>query len=199
MAKKIILLLLFSMSIVASSYAVWNSPKLIIIIVNKPSDRHVYTLAPLTERLCYPSLCTDHLTGEPAGSGRSSRLDLRSTHPVDNTRQRAMSTDEQSGTRGPVWVSAAGRKIAGGDDRGRQAGDKERQTKKTTSKTSAASRKKPSRLLSQTKKESHDSHMTTKKALRDGHVISNRPQSRAPQLGRDQQRLPPVYTYSSRE
>jgi hypothetical protein len=151
----------------------------------------------MKRRVQSESVLVDHLTGEPAGSGRSSRLDLRSTHPVDNTRQRAMSTDEQSGTRGPVWVSAAGRKIAGGDDRDRQAGDKETQRKKTTSKTSAASQKKPSRLLSQTKKESHDSHMTTKKATRDGHVINNRPQSRAPQLGRDQQRLPPVYTYSS--
>ena len=155
----------------------------------------MYT-SPLSERLCYLSLSMDDLTGEPAGSGRSSRLDLRSTHPVDNTRQRAMSTDEQSGTRGPAWVSGAGRRIAGGDDRDRQAGDKEIQMKKTTSKASAASRKKPSCLLSQTKT---NSHMTTKKASRDGHVISNRPQSRAPQPGRDQQRLPQVYTYSSRE
>ena len=152
----------------------------------------MYT-SPLSERLCYSSLSMDYLTGEPAGSGRSSKLDLRSTHPVDNTRQRAMSTDEQSGTRGPVWVSGAGRRIVGGDDRDRQAGDKEM---KTTSKASAASRKKPSGLLSQTKT---NIHMTTKKASRDGHVISNRSQSRAPQPGRDQQRLPQVYTYSSRE
>ena len=116
---------------------------------------------------------------------------------MDTTRQRVFSTDdhrtvgEAAGMTGAGESSKEERQTAGNDGR-------ERQTKKKTT-TKAASRKKPSRLLSQTKNESRDSYLTTKRESRDSHVSSNRAQSRAPQSIRDQQRLPQVYSYSSRK
>ena len=86
--------------------------------------------------------------------------------------------------------------MTGGEESGERtsAGSEGERTtrKKATGRSTAATRKKPSRLLSQTKRETRDGGVVN---TRDGGVVNSRPQTRAPQ---GKQRLPQVFTYSSR-